>query len=296
MKGTFKEKYLKYDLDEYSIKQVKELIGYKEKPTKSIEKWSFGSYIVPLQDKLLTRTESLIKGKPYQIIKYTTLPYIISERGEEINFIDDDNTEKKEGIKWFATKAEAEEFAKTLLEPVNEEAKQSLKQAVHCKTQEEWDFVKNKINRTNTWDEDYPCQILVGTTNWKGEVQFCIDEGIQILSFQEWCDLNNYIMNKKKYTIKEVETNRKLIIYIDSKEEHDKIQKVSKRVCIYCGNYCYSLYEGRYSTLSSKSYPGAFDKDSIILTIDDINFEDNIENGDKEAPDKIKLTYLPEPD
>ena len=72
-------------------------------------------------------------------------------------------------------------------------------------------------------------------------------------------------MANKKYTIKELETNRKLIIYIDSKEGHNKIQKVSKRVCEYYGNYCYSLYERSYSSSSSKSYPGAFDKDSIIL-------------------------------
>lgn len=350
---------------EYSIKQVKELIGYKEQ--KPIEKWNVGSYIVPLQNKLLTRSEFLIKGKPYQIIKYTSLPYIISEKGEEINFIDDDNTEKNEGIKWFATKHEAEEFAKSLITPIKEE----VRQAVHCKTKEEWDFVKNKVNRDNDWEEDYPCQILVGKTHWKGEVQFCIDEGIQILSFQEgcslngykmetkqslkqvvqcitheewefvisklssssklsrqrnkferfikenpngiavntmkdswsdidywkeegyqilsfqeWCKLNNYGMNKKKYTIKELETNHKLIIYIDSKEEHDKIKKVSKRIREYCGNYCYSLYEGTYSSSSSKFCIGAFSKDSIILTIDDIIFEDNIENGNKEISDE----------
>ena len=92
-------------------------------------------------------------------------------------------------------------------------------------------------------------------------------------------------MNKKKYTIKELETNRNLIIYIDSEEEHAKIQKVSKRICTYFGNYCYSLYEGNYSSSSSKSCPGAY-KDSIILTIDDIIFKDNIENGDKEISDE----------
>ena len=89
-----------------------------------------------------------------------------------------------------------------------------------------------------------------------------------------------------KYTIKELETNRKLIIYIDSKEDHAKIQKYSKRICPYYGNYCYSLYEKTYSSTSSKSNPGGYSKDSIILTIDDINFEDNIENGDKEISDE----------
>ena len=92
-------------------------------------------------------------------------------------------------------------------------------------------------------------------------------------------------MANKKYTIKELETNRKLVIYIASKEEYDKIKKVSKRICPYYGNYCYSLYEKSYSSSSSKSCPGAY-KDSIILTIDDIIFEDNIESSDKEISDE----------
>ena len=42
-------------------------------------------------------------------------------------------------------------------------------------------------------------------------------------------------MANKKYTIKELETNRKLIIYIDSTEGHNKIQKYSKGCSKY---YC----------------------------------------------------------
>ena len=80
-----------------------------------------------------------------------------------------------------------------------EEVKPPLQQAVHCKTQEEWDFVTKKLNRNNEWEEDYPCQILVGTSDWKGRVQFCIAQGIQILSFQEWCDLNEYKMKKTRF-------------------------------------------------------------------------------------------------
>lgn len=88
-----------------------------EMQTKSLKKWSVGSYIVPLQNKLLTRTEPLIKGKPYRIIKNTGVPYIICEKGVEINFSIDFDTEKNEGIKWFVTLTEAEEFAKTLIAP-----------------------------------------------------------------------------------------------------------------------------------------------------------------------------------
>lgn len=99
-------------------------------------------------------------------------------------------------------------------------------------------------------------------------------------------------MANKKYTIKELETNRKLIIYIDSKEEHDKIQKVSKRICTYYGNYCYSLYEKTYSSSSSKTCTGVYDKDSIILTIDNINFEDSIENNKKISDESYIGKYI----
>ena len=38
---------------------------------------------------------------------------------------------------------------------------------------------------------------MVGKIPWKGGVQFCIDEGIQIISFQKWCDLNGYKIEKE---------------------------------------------------------------------------------------------------
>ncbi len=247
----------------------------------SIEKWSVGSYIVPLQNKLLTRNEPLIKGKPYQIIRRGSVPYIICEKDTEINFYDNYDAETTEGIKWFATKSEAEEFAKTLIQPVKEE----VKQAVYCKTIEEYKFVKEKLGAVfyqNLFNEEgsiIPLDAIDVTISLNRFES--VYSNYKLLSFQEWCKLNNYNMNKKKYTIKELETNIKLLIYIDSKEEHDKIKKVSKRICPYNGNYCYSLYIESYSSTSSKSCPGAYDGDSIILTIDDIIFEDNIKSDKK---------------
>ena len=87
------------------------------------------------------------------------------------------------------------------------------------------------------------------------------------------------------YTIKDLETNPKLLIYIASKVEYDTIKKVSKRICKYYGNYCYSLYKVTYSASSTKTYTGGYDEDSIILNIDDIIFEDSIKN-DKEISDE----------
>jgi hypothetical protein len=200
--------------------------------SKSIEKWSVGSYVVFLKnldsmrivgfiDKIISKDRECVYLKLSKSCAYSR--------------------ENKGQIKWFSTKSEAEEFAKTLLSPIEDtiecetcngegqvmvgklypsghtevnetcpdcngdgfigKPKQPQKQAVHCKTQEEWDFAQKKLNRDSEWEEEYPCSIF-GNASWKGGVKFCEKEGIQILSFQEWCDLNGYKMeNEVKFEV-----------------------------------------------------------------------------------------------
>lgn len=88
----------------------------KEEALKSvIEPWSVGSYVVALHDRILHRRSAkpgdLVVGKIYTIIDFGTVPYIRDERGYKINFFKE---ESESGVKWFATKEEAEAFAKTL--------------------------------------------------------------------------------------------------------------------------------------------------------------------------------------
>ena len=71
-----------------------------------------GTYIVPLQNKLLSRHEPLTAYKPYMITKYSNVPYILSDGGE-INFCDyhgKEVTEREVGIRWFETLKEAQVF------------------------------------------------------------------------------------------------------------------------------------------------------------------------------------------
>lgn len=81
----------------------------------NIEEFSTGTYIVALADKLRGREKGVIKyGKIYEIVSgflFSTCPYIVSEEGNMINFIPEDEIHN---IRWFATKKEAETFAKTL--------------------------------------------------------------------------------------------------------------------------------------------------------------------------------------
>ena len=146
-------------------------------------------FFVALQNKLTSHSGAKVTiGKIY---KANSRNGFGDDRDGRIFFTNDEKN-----IKWFATLQEAEEFAKTLIEPVKEEIKQPLKQAVHCKAQKEWDFVLEKLNY-----EFYP-PFNVG---YHDTIDF-IDrkesfksyyKDYQILSFQEWCDLNGYKMEKE---------------------------------------------------------------------------------------------------
>ena len=71
-----------------------------------------GTYIVPLQNKLLSRAEPLTAYKPYMIIEYLHVPYILTDSGK-CNFCayyGKEEVERVEGIRWFATLKEAQTF------------------------------------------------------------------------------------------------------------------------------------------------------------------------------------------
>ena len=188
---------------------TKEAFDAQNKP-KPIEKWSVGSYVVALVDYAIN-IPGFNKGR-------------IGEcNGDGIHFDNEgwscsQYSEDKGYVKWFATKSEAEEFAKTLVEPVKHgngilnavEVKQPLKQAVHCKTQEEWDFVLSKHNPFNLQSSDTnpykgnSCVSLCSNCVFSGysSVDNFKGMGYQVLSFQKWCDLNGYKMdNKFKFEI-----------------------------------------------------------------------------------------------
>lgn len=184
---------------------TKEAFDAQNKP-KSIEKWSVGSYVVFLQDKVLTRSGRVTKGKAYMLMTGGELPYFRDDNSNLVNF--SSNSFESYGLKWFATKSEAEEFAKTLIEPVNHgngildamEPKKPLKQAVHCKTQEEWDFVTVKCGLKwvhHNFQKAKNICIIISSNTWTSVESLDKSDEYQILSFQEWCDLNNYKMEKE---------------------------------------------------------------------------------------------------
>ena len=191
----------------------------------SIEKWSVGSYVVFLCDyggHLKGTVDKIIANNNERNIK-VSLPY---------NRVDHCNLDKDSESKWFATLQEAEEFAKTLVGPVKEEVKQPLKQAVHCTTQEEWDFAcdKNdsKLLKGSYTEHKSESVLRFDFKNAYGDVEWCKKKGYKILSFQEWCDLNGYTMEKEvKFEVgkwyKVCLSNKFYHIFKHSKYTYDKL-------------------------------------------------------------------------
>lgn len=95
-----------------------------------------------------------------------------------------------------------DQFKKYVLKESIEQPKQTLKQAVHCKTQEEYKFAKETLGATfnpNAYIEGESIIPLdaVGSTITLNRFWHSIYNDYNLLSFQEWCDLNSYKMEKE---------------------------------------------------------------------------------------------------
>ena len=244
---------------------TKEAFDLQNKP-KFIEKWSPETYVVCIK-------EYSIHFKVGDVAQIQDGAYKINEDCVDISkSVKNPCMPFKDCCKWFATKFEAEEFAKTLVEAVKETPiliefpkegyceknsdilkylsktrtiynsckdkekddrlkyvcwnetnywlvydksskqyysftkilgliqmkKQQLKQAVHCKTQEEWDFVTDKFGYKfiTNFKLGYNDTININSKTCECK-RFYDNSNYALLSFQEWCDLNGYKMEKE---------------------------------------------------------------------------------------------------
>lgn len=79
--------------------------------------------------------------------------------------------------------------------------------------------------------------------------------------------------DNKKYTIEDVKTNPKLLVYIPTQEEYDRLDLDFFRINSnkgYKGPYCYSYCHAAYSSSSSIDDIGNFDKDCLIVESKDV--------------------------
>ena len=83
--------------------------------------------------------------------------------------------------------------------------------------------------------------------------------------------------NMKKYTIEELRTNEKLLVYIETAEQFRKIvNHCGQFVSGFYGKCCYNIAKRSYSSSSTKTDVGSYYTDSIIVTFDQIDFKDKI--------------------
>ena len=125
-------------------------------------------------------------------------------------------------------------------------------------------FVGKKVQITDVWNNGWSIRF-----KGSGGFSWNYDQGHFI-----FCDPPEDSLNPvtKKYTIEELETNSKLVLYIDNPWDFAKIKRYTKRLNFnYYGQYCYSLYGRTYSSNSSSTNLGSYsDSADTIITIDDL--------------------------
>lgn len=84
----------------------------------------------------------------------------------------------------------------------------------------------------------------------------------------------------KIYTIDELKKfkRNKAVIYINSKEEHDKLRK-ELNLCEYYGNYCYSFHDKTYDSTSDTNQVGYYTGAELIKFSQIADFQENVLNN-----------------
>lgn len=79
----------------------------------------------------------------------------------------------------------------------------------------------------------------------------------------------------KTYTIQELKENREVVVFLENKEEYEKLKntKALKMTSKFFGDYCYNLVKGTYSTDSTKTKVGAY-YDCQIIEFSQIDFQE----------------------
>ena len=100
---------------------------------------------------------------------------------------------------WYPNKPEG--YTEISFEEFKVYTSEPLKQAVHCETQEEWDFACDKYDKMTCvktqFGKEYNTFSYTSSFRGWNTKEYYIQENYLILSFQEWCDLNGYKMEKK---------------------------------------------------------------------------------------------------
>ncbi len=149
---------------------------------KSVEEWGNNTWVVCIKEYA-----SYFKVGDVAQIKVTNAYGLTEDCVDICDYIGIPCYPFKSHCKWFATKEEAELFSRALLEPTK------MKEYVNVTTQEEWDFVTEKLGydwEYGRWDVYKSESYIILTRNLYGSIaRFNKDD---YYTFQEWCSLNKY--------------------------------------------------------------------------------------------------------
>lgn len=169
---------------------------------------------------------------------------------------------------------------------LQDKPKQPLKQAVHCKTQEEWDFMTKKLGYIwfdcSRWENyrENTCISLNSASYGTSDIEL---KDYQILSFQEWCDLNGYKMEKEvKFEVGKWYKNPKWSSdkdFIKCSEELPEDGQIHGSECIFLNEW------------ESEDSSWSFIETCVLASIEEIQpyLPDN-------HPDKIQTKADPKPE
>ena len=138
--------------------------------------------IIPEYVECIKQSAGFTKGKIYQITN-------------TFEIIDDDNEVRNVKGYW------EQEFSFSIKEAYELQNKPKY-EVVHCKTQEEWDFarvnIQDNVALSSNFDKDrVNCLQLNPISGSYSRLKFYQDHNSKIYTFQEWCDLNGYKMEKE---------------------------------------------------------------------------------------------------
>jgi len=163
------------------------------------------------------------------------------------------------------------------------QSKQPLKQAVHCKTQEEWDFVTEKLGykwKLSNWSR-YKTDSHIGLNNMQNApAHYWLPKGYQILSFQEWCDLNVYKMENKC----EFEVGKWYKVLLKNQYYH-----IFKFKSLINDNKDVDLTDGHFDISDNKWKESASFQLKYVTEIKELSIEEIQQYLPDGHPDKIKV-------
>lgn len=149
-------------------------------------------------------------------------------------------------------------------------------------TFKEWKEMKEETEFPKKWQIQVTKENKIVLGNWRKHGQLSsgcfgwvnseegfwndceFDSSYTKITFEQF---QKYVLKNdiKMYSIKELEENEKLVIYIDSQEEFNQLSKITTYLTRqYYGQHCYRFNYSSYSSSSNKNYAGSFEDVTIV--------------------------------